>query len=176
MTRQQYIDFYKPLAVMVTQGTGVYPETVLAAAAVESRNGESQLAKKGNNHFGIKAGSSWPGNTVTMRTREVVNGQETYVNAKFRAYNTVKNSYHDYVRLLTTADRYKPALRANSWQDQIVKLSAAGYATDPNYANILISVGKTISKALAFTTPANLLQVGLTTAFLIMANNTNSNE
>lgn len=171
MTRAQYIETYRNLAQQITQGTGVYPETVLAAGAVESRNGESTLATKANNHFGIKAGSTWQGQVITMRTREVVNGQETYVNAKFRAYPTVAKSYQDYVRLLTTADRYKPALRTASWQDQIVKLSAAGYATDPNYANILLSVGRSISKALALGTPSNLLQVGITVAFLLMANN-----
>lgn len=175
MTRAQYIETYQSLARQITQGTGVFPETVLAAGAVESRNGESQLATKANNHFGIKAGSSWTGQVVTMRTREVNNGQDVYVNAKFRAYPSVAKSYQDYVRLLATADRYKPALQASSWQDQIVKLSAAGYATDPQYANILLSVGRSISKALALGSPSNLLQVGITIGLLLMANN-QSNE
>ena len=51
--------------------TGFFPSVIIAQAAIESNWGQSALAAKYNNYFGIKAGSSWTGKTVNMQTNEV---------------------------------------------------------------------------------------------------------
>ena len=64
LTRIEYIEKYELLAIQEMQRTGIPASITLAQACLESGNGNSQLSKKSNNHFGIKCKSSWTGKRV----------------------------------------------------------------------------------------------------------------
>jgi len=126
-----------------TAGTGVRASITVAQAIIESGWGSSALAQAPyNNLFGIKSGSSWYGNQVTMRTGEYINGQYVTVNASFRAYASQESSFRDHTNFLLQNGRYAShgVINSSSYQSMAYGLQQAGYATDPNYANTLIGV------------------------------------
>jgi flagellum-specific peptidoglycan hydrolase FlgJ len=118
---------------------GILPSLTIAQAALESGWGSSSI---GNNIFGIKAGSSWKGKTQTVLTTEFVNGQYIKVNATFRDYNSIDDSIIDHAKLLTL-NRYMPVVQAKDYKEACKQVQQCGYATDPNYANKLISIIET---------------------------------
>lgn len=158
LTRQQFVEQYAQAAKEAASNTGIFPETILAAAILESSGkkngiwyvGASQLASKANNYFGIKASKSWKGKIYNINTKEYVNGQYITVPAKFRAYDTVKDSFADYVSFLKNNSRYVKAgvFTAATASEQVNRIAAAGYATDPNYSKLLNSLLITIKKYL----------------------------
>lgn len=105
-------------------------------------------ACRGNNLYGIKAGSSWLGETVDFTTHEVVKGESRPYVLRFRAYSRFRDSMDDYCKLISTAPRYVVAWanrdKADAYFDEIAK---AGYATDPKYAVKLKSIYKSIKEA-----------------------------
>ncbi|WP_080833086.1 glycoside hydrolase family 73 protein [Cohnella massiliensis] len=115
---------------------GVPASLKLAQAALESNWGRSGLTQKANNLFGIKG--TGPAGSVTMPTREVVNGQTVTVDAAFRAYHDWSQSIADH-SLLLTRPRYAKVLNADG-KTAARAAAAAGYATDPNYADKLIAI------------------------------------
>ena len=56
---QNYIEEYKELAMEQMRRYGIPASVTLAQGILESANGQSQLARNENNHFGIKASQSW---------------------------------------------------------------------------------------------------------------------
>lgn len=132
---------------------GISPEAIVAQAALESGWGKAAI---GNNVFGIKADASWTGPRQNVRTREVLNGQEVFINDDFRDYATVQASIEDHFAFLSKNSRY----RANGVFDRkgdkayFEALQRAGYATDPNYATVLSSVLR-----LVFAYTANMKRV-----------------
>ena len=142
LTRNEFVEKYAPIAKIASKGTGLFPSVFMAQAILESGNGNSSLATKGNNFFGIKADKSWTGPIVTMKTREVINGKEVYVDAPFRAYKNPTDSFLDRVNFLTSMSRYRNAgvFIAPTPEAQAKALQKAGYATDPVYADLLIKL------------------------------------
>ena len=142
LTRSQFIKQYAPVAKAAAQGTGLFPSVFIAQAILESGNGNSSLTKQANNFFGIKADSSWLGNYVIKPTKEFINGVEVIINAKFRAYNTAFDSFADRVNFLKRNSRYSKAgvFIAATPEQQAQALQKAGYATDPEYSNLLIKL------------------------------------
>lgn len=143
MTRTEFFSTYKNAAIAATQGTGIFPETMLTQAALESGNGNSGLTKQANNFFGIKVSSAWGMKPyVEMPTWEVINGKNVKVNARFRKYATAKEGFADYVNFLKVNQRYAKAgvFKAKTPVEQFKALQAAGYATDPDYASKLIGI------------------------------------
>lgn len=175
LSRAEWVKTYAADARQATAGSGIFPETLLSQAIVESSGkgpdgnyypGMSTLSREALNYFGIKASSSWTGPVYEIRTREVVNGQSIYVSAKFRKYTSVRDSFADYVKFLQVNPRYKTAgvFTATSAEQQVERIAAAGYATDPNYSKILKSVIKSVRGylpppiiALSLIIPAALL-------------------
>jgi flagellum-specific peptidoglycan hydrolase FlgJ len=121
-------------------GTGILPETVLCQSAIESAYGQSLLASKYNNYFGIKAGSSWKGDYVLLSTKEFVNGKYITINDKFRRYPSFTASVSDYISFLKGNARYKNVFAQKSVLGQLQALQNAGYATAPNYANVIYGI------------------------------------
>jgi flagellar rod assembly protein/muramidase FlgJ len=120
--------------------SGVPASITIAQAALESAWGESGLAKTGNNLFGIKADSRWRGETLTLNTREFIKGQWVVVPAKWRKYASWQSSIDDHANFLRQNPRYQlcfACLTADAFARALLK---AGYATDPSYADKLISV------------------------------------
>ena len=92
--------------------------------------------KPSYNLFGIKAGDSWQGDSVTVSTLEFRDGAMQRERASFRAYDSYEESFQDYVELLRSQPRYAPALQHAVNADAFGQhLQAAGYATDPQYAD-----------------------------------------
>lgn len=147
-TRKEFIDKYGAFIFAKTKGTGIYPETLISQAILESSGdyngswlvGGSKLARESNNFFGIKADSRWNGKTYNIDTGEVFGGKKVVVNANFRAYNSVKDSIKDYIKFLKENPRYTNALQSKDYYSQAKELQKAGYATAPNYADTLKSV------------------------------------
>lgn len=112
-----------------------------AQSAIETGWGASV---KGNAYFGIKAGPSWKGKTVTFTTHEVVNGRRVKIDAKFRAYDSFADSVRDHLETIK-------AKWPKAYAGKTIDAAAAGlmngvhgaYATDPDYANkVIATAGK----------------------------------
>jgi len=142
MTPDQFFQKYADFAIDASVGKNIFPSVFLAQAALESGWGESSLAKKYNNFFGIKANKSWTGKKVVLNTREEVNGQSDYINAAFRVYDSPRDSFFDRTNFLIENQRYAKAGVFDSMtpEEQAQKLKAAGYATASNYAQSIINL------------------------------------
>lgn len=137
----QFIKNYANAAQEGCRGTGLFPSVALAQAILESGWGASSLTKKHNNFFGIKAGKSWTGKTVTMRTREEdKSGNSYYVNAVFRAYDSPVDSFRDRANFFKSFSRYKAVLEQTTAQKQIEAIYKAGYATDKKYVSKIMGI------------------------------------
>jgi flagellum-specific peptidoglycan hydrolase FlgJ len=175
LTREQWISKYGQDANQVTAGTGIFPVVLLAQAIIESSGrmngtfypGQSTLSKQANNYFGIKANSSYKGPFITLPTRENVNGQWITVNAKFRKYNSPRDSFADYVKFLQENPRYTRAgvFTAANDEEQAQRIAAAGYATDPNYFNLIKSVMKSVKRNLP---PPSIIATVITALFFLL--------
>lgn len=126
---------------------GLFPSVIIAQAALESAWGKSLLASQYNNHFGMKKGTlgtdygGWSsGQSVTLKTGEVVNGQSVTVNGVFRAYPSLADSVADHNGLFYKLSRYSDVCKAASPQAQIQAIKDGGYATATNYVSSVMSV------------------------------------
>lgn len=142
MKTVNFISWIGNLAASVFGDGGLFPSVLMAQAALESGWGQSTLAKLHNNFFGVKAGSNWKGEVVTLPTREVIKGQDVMVNARFRKYANPLDSLKDRNDFLRVNPRYQKAgvFDAKTPEEQALLLQKAKYATDPNYANQLIKL------------------------------------
>ena len=131
---QAYIKKYAPLAVEQMKQYGIPASITLSQGLLESGAGQSTLAKASNNHFGIKCGSSWRG--------ESVRHDDDRRNECFRAYDKVEDSYRDHSLFLTSNQRYASLFKLSNtdYKGWAVGLKKAGYATNPSYANSLIAI------------------------------------
>lgn len=138
----KYIADFGDAAIAGTKGTNLFPSVKMAQAILESNIGKSGLAKQHNNHFGIKKGTGWKGQTATMKTREVISGKNVMVDQAFRKYESATDSFKDHTSFLTKNKRYTDAgvFSAETPELQAKALQKAGYATDPNYAQALINI------------------------------------
>jgi flagellar protein FlgJ len=142
--RQKFIHDILPHATAAARELGVDPRAVIAQAALETGWGTSQPADAtaaSHNLFGIKAGASWQGASVTADTTEYVAGTPHTEPGSFRAYGNVAESVNDYVRLLRDNPRYAAALDTGTDVRAFANgLQRGGYATDPAYADKLVAV------------------------------------
>jgi len=124
--------------------SGVPARLILGQAALESGWGRRELKYEDGstsyNLFGIKAGSGWDGKVVNVLTTEYENGTARKLVQPFRAYGSYEESFADYARLIGDSPRYESVLRARDEIEAARRIQAAGYATDPAYADKLIAV------------------------------------
>lgn len=132
--RLVYIEKYSALAVKEMERTGIPASITLAQGILESAAGQSILAEKGNNHFGIKCHNDWDGKK--MHYDDDARGE------CFRVYPSVEHSYRDHSDFLRGRDRYKDLfeLETTDYKSWARGLKQAGYATDPAYAAKLIKL------------------------------------
>ncbi len=130
---QTYIDQYRDLAIEEMLRYKIPASITLAQGILESGAGQSMLATKGNNHFGIKC-HGWTGRKVYMDDDA---NQEC-----FRAYKNAKQSYEDHSKFLTSNARYQKLfrLKVTDYKGWAKGLKECGYATSPTYANRLIGL------------------------------------
>jgi len=150
--RKDWIRKYYPIAAKVTAGTGIFPETMLAMAVVESQGkgsdgnyypGLGLVAKTANNYFGIKASSGWKGATIDLPTP----GDADKI-SRFRKYNSIGESISDFINFLKVNPRYTKAgvFTATSYPEQIIAIAKAGYAENPNYTSVITSVANKVKE------------------------------
>ena len=119
------------------KATGVPASVTLAQAIIESGWGESHMDDAWN-FFGIKAKSGEP--FVVVRTREVVGGNDVFINARFRRFASMEDCFREHGRFLRDNPRYAPAFRTADAEGFARAIHAAGYATDPHYGDALIGI------------------------------------
>jgi flagellar protein FlgJ len=124
---------------------GVEPRLLLAQAALETGWGgavpQNADGASAHNLFGIKAGSAWRGARTAQWTLEHEDGATVSRRADFRAYPSSAASFADYVDLISNTPRYAAALaNADSPEAYARAVQAAGYATDPGYADKWLSI------------------------------------
>lgn len=133
----EYIDKYKDEAVNQQKRYKIPASITLAQGLLESGAGRSELARKSNNHFGIKCHSVWRGDKVYH--------DDDAKGECFRKYDDPMESYEDHSLFLTTRSRYAPLfdLRITDYRGWAVGLKKCGYATDKAYASKLIDIIET---------------------------------
>jgi flagellar protein FlgJ len=132
-------------ATTAANALGIEPRLLLAQAALETGwGGTTPLHADGrpaNNLFGIKAGSSWRGPRVAQWTIEHGDGVVARKREEFRAYPHTADSFADYVKLISSSPRYAQALEhAHDPEAYARSVTAAGYATDPDYAEKWLAI------------------------------------
>lgn len=139
--KQEYLNTAKPVAVSTAKKYDLFPSVVLAQSALESSWGNSGLTREYNNYFGIKANKS--DTDANLMTTEFVNGKEIKVNQPFKEYKSMKESFKHYGELIGTAPRYEKVRLANNYTEAAHAIKECGYATDPRYAEKIISIIET---------------------------------
>ena len=131
---EAYIKKYRELAVEEMKKYHIPASITLAQGLLESGAGQSALARKSNNHFGIKCGSDWYGKTVSH--------DDDARGECFRAYKHPKDSYEDHSKFLAGRPRYASLFNLNitDYKGWARGLKKAGYATNPRYADQLIGI------------------------------------
>ena len=131
---EDYIKKYRELAVEEMKKYHIPASITLAQGLLESGAGQSTLARKSNNHFGIKCGGDWTGKTVSH--------DDDARGECFRAYKHPKDSYEDHSKFLAGRSRYASLfkLKITDYKGWARGLKKAGYATNPRYADQLIGI------------------------------------
>ena len=130
---QKYIKTYGTLAIKQQTQYKIPASITLAQGLLESGAGQSDLARRSNNHFGIKC-HEWKGARVYH--------DDDLRGECFRKYSTVEQSYTDHSKFLAERPRYASLfkLRITDYKGWAKGLQKCGYATDRAYANKLIKV------------------------------------
>ncbi|WP_339502169.1 flagellar assembly peptidoglycan hydrolase FlgJ [Pseudomonas silesiensis] len=143
----EFVNTMLPMAKEAADRIGVDPRYLVAQAALETGWGKSvmraQDGSSSHNLFGIKAGSSWQGDSARAITSEFRNGAMVKETAQFRSYASYKDSFHDLVTLLQSNNRYQDVVKSADNPEQFVReLQKAGYATDPDYASKISQIAR----------------------------------
>src|SRR5690348_7018479 len=168
-SQQAFISAIAPGAMAAQSRYGVPASVTIAQAIDESGWGQSALAIRDHNLFGIKG--SGPAGSDALPTREYENGHWVTVTAQFRVYHNVAQSIADHSELLATGPSYQHAMASRHHADAFASNLTGVYATDPEYGSTLISIMKlyhlyqydTATAAPAPTAPASPVP-GSTTA------------
>ncbi len=133
-TDEQYIQRFAPLAVEEMEKYKIPASIKLAQGLLETGGGQSRLAREGKNHFGIKCKEEWTGKTMRHN--------DDAPNECFRVYDDPRQSYEDHSRFLAERKYYVNLFKLDikDYKGWAHGLKKAGYATNPRYAYILISL------------------------------------
>ncbi len=129
---EEYIEQYKDIAIREMKRMGVPAAIILAQGILETENGNSDLVKRSNNHFGIKCKETWTG--------ERVYHDDDARGECFRAYENAEDSYRDHSNYLKGSNRYAFLFKLDptDYKGWAYGIKRAGYATNPRYPQILI--------------------------------------
>jgi len=132
MSRSEYIEHYKDDAIEEMKANGIPASITLAQGILESGDGNSELARKANNHFGIKC-HDWEGKKVYH--------DDDKKGECFRKYKSVRESFRDHSEFLKKP-RYEALfeLKITDYRGWAKGLKKAGYATNPKYPTLLIEL------------------------------------
>ncbi len=132
-------------AVSAARELAVDPAVLVAQSALETGWGKKMIHRSDGqnslNLFGIKAQAGWQGRSAAVNTLEYRGGVAELRRDNFRAYESVADSFADYVALIKGSPRYQTALSAGTDNQAFVRgLQDAGYATDPDYADKILAI------------------------------------
>ena len=136
-TQATFLETIKPFVIQDMIQTGILASLTASQALIESNKGNSGLAVKGNNLFGIKG--KYKGQSVTMLTTEYYNGVATKVYADFRKYPSWAESIADHSALFNTKPRYKNLRNCQDYEEACINVKQDGYATSPTYTSTLMN-------------------------------------
>ncbi len=141
--RKAFIKKIGPIAQEVDKSYDLLPSITIAQACLESNYGQSDLAQKYNNLFGVKGSN--PNTSAVLSTQEYVKGKWINVKARFQIYDSYDASIRAHARLFQNGTtwnhkQYKHVLASKDYKTQAKALVTDGYATDPNYADKLINL------------------------------------
>lgn len=130
----KYIRKYKGLAIEEMKKFKIPASITMAQGILESGNGNSTLARKAKNHFGIKCHKDWKGKSMRW--------DDDAPNECFRKYNSVNESFRDHSKFLVDRDRYASLfkLKITDYKAWAKGLQKAGYATNKKYSKLLIKI------------------------------------
>ncbi|RYD56204.1 MAG: LysM peptidoglycan-binding domain-containing protein [Sphingobacteriales bacterium] len=133
ISAQQYVELYKDIAMREMKKHGIPASITLAQGLLESGNGNSPLARYANNHFGIKCTPDWKGDRYYK--------DDDKRNDCFRVYDDAEASFEDHSQFLRRS-RYADLFRLKNtdYKAWAYGLKEAGYATNPKYPQLLISL------------------------------------
>lgn len=133
LSKNDYVDLWKSEAIKQMKEHNVPASITLAQGILESASGNSDLAVKGKNHFGIKC-HGWTGDKMYM--------DDDAKGECFRVYDSAGDSYEDHSLFLNKYDRYAFLfdIEVTNYQDWAKGLKKAGYATNPQYPQLLINL------------------------------------
>lgn len=141
---RDFVSRMSTAARVASEQSGVHTKLILSQAALESGWGKREILREdgstSHNLFGIKAGSSWKGDVVHVTTTEYINGKPQKVKEPFRAYGSYEEAFTDYANLVGNSKRYAEVKEAPTAEVAAKRIQKAGYATDPAYADKLISI------------------------------------
>jgi LysM repeat protein len=134
LSRREYINKFQLLAIEEMNRSGIPASIKMAQACLESSNGNSDLSRMSNNHFGIKCKTTWRGEKVYY--------DDDHKGECFRKYKTVEESFIDHTNFLVGNPRYASLfeLPRDDYKGWARGLKKAGYATAPNYHQLLIKI------------------------------------
>jgi flagellar protein FlgJ len=155
---EEFVAALLPLADEVAAELGVDPKVLLAQAALETGWGKHIIrdanGDSSNNLFNIKADKRWDGERAQVNTLEYRDGLAQQEKALFRSYDSFEQSFRDYADFLKTSPRYQQALDAAADPRQYLQqLQAAGYATDPAYADKITTIFESRILAMGLNIP-----------------------
>jgi len=134
----EFVEKHKHDVLQATQYSEFLPSVMMAQAIIESGWGNSELASIYNNYFGEKTGKDWKGETVDYQTDEFGGGKYYTITDTFRVYPSKYAGFKGHIDFLNNYSRYDRVLKKETAEGQARALQQAGYATAPNYADILI--------------------------------------
>ncbi len=142
--RLEYIEQYKSLAMKEMKRVGIPASIKLAQAVLESGAGTSSLALKAHNHFGMKCGSEWHGDTYYLKDDDF-NEDGKLIESCFRVFPDDEASFvahSEFLRDPNKAYRYGFLFRIDpkDYKKWAQGLKTAGYATNADYGDLLISL------------------------------------
>ena len=134
LSKQEYRVKFEQIALNHQLEYNIPASITLAQGILESNSGNSALAKKANNHFGIKCHANWNGEKIYM--------DDDAANECFRSYSSAEESYKDHSEFLKNGKRYQFlfSYSVDDYKNWAYGLKKAGYATNPEYAELLIKI------------------------------------
>ena len=141
MTDKEFFERIKNDVIEDMKSSVILASLTASQGFIESNRGNSGLTQKANNLFGMKG--TYQGQSVTMKTKEYVNGKYIVVDAAFRKYPSWKASIADHSSLFNRLERYKNLRGLKDYKLACKYVQQDGYASSPSYADTLI---RTIEK------------------------------
>ena len=138
MNRQEFIRLATEAALACSRVSGFPPGITVAQAALESRWGDSRLAREAHNYFGIKAHGDGP--WVALATTEIRGGKPVRTVARFARYDSMQTCFADRDHLLATLACYADVRGLAGDPEAFTHALAAHWATDPQYAEKVLAI------------------------------------